>query len=134
VRCSGFVVVPIVCLLAAPAPADDVGLERLSEAEVKALFDGNTEEGVYWRDERDTGKTWKAFYAADGTFRKVSQKGAKTDGVWFVDPIGRHCFRGEKKQTTKCDVILRDGDHYLRVRDEERRGRIRIEKGNPGNL
>ena len=131
---SRFVVVSIACLMAAPAPADDVGPERLSEAEVKALFEGNTEEGVYWRGERDTGRTWKAFYAADGTFRKVSEKGQKTGGVWFVDPIGRHCFRGEKKQKTKCDVIVRDGDHYLRIRDEERRGRIRIEKGNPGDL
>lgn len=132
--CSRFFIVAIACLLAASAAADEGEPERLSEAEVKALFEGNTEEGVYWRGGRDTGKTWKAFYALDGTFRKVSGTGNKTGGIWFVDPIGRHCFRVEKKQRTKCDVIVRDGDHYLRLRDDERRGRIRIEPGNPGNL
>jgi hypothetical protein len=107
----------------------------LSEDEVRELFEGNTEVGEGRKDELDTGRRWKAFYDTDNTVR-IRETGSSSEGsgIWFVDKEGRHCFRWEGKDKTKCDVIVRDGDHYLRIRDGQVRGRIRIEEGNTANL
>jgi hypothetical protein len=35
---------------------------------------------------------------------------------------------------TKCDAIVREDDHYLRIREGQVRGLIRIKEGNPANL
>ena len=69
-----------------------------------------------------------------GTYRLVEKTGQKGSGSWFVDPLGRHCFRIEGKDKTKCDVIAREGDHFIRLRDGERRGQMSIQKGNPFGL
>ena len=105
-----------------PALADEPAPEPLTEAQVKELFGGNTEEGNFWRGGRDTGKSWKSYYAADGTLRRINNKGEKEGGVWFVDPIGRHCFRLDDKERTKCDVIVPEDTSYARLRDGEKRG------------
>lgn len=118
----------------APSPAASQE-PALSPDEVQKLFEGNTEVGEGRKGELDTGRRWAAFYAADGSVRKrETEKGTETKGTWFIDPQGRHCFHWEHKHTPKCDVIVRDGDHYLRIRDGQVRGRIRIQEGNPSNL
>jgi hypothetical protein len=123
----------MVCFVA-PDPAASQG-QALSEDEVRELFEGNTEVGEGRKDEVDTGRRWKAFYAADRSVRtRDIASGFQGSGTWFVDKEGRHCFRWENKEKTKCDVIARDGDHYLRIRNGQVRGRIRIEEGNPANL
>jgi len=121
----------------APSPAASQE-PILSADEVKKLFEGNTELGEGRKDEVDTGRRWTAFYAADGSVRKREAKGGGVvAGTWFVDPEGRACFRWEGwdvAKAPKCDVIARDGDHYLRVRDGQVRGRIQIQEGNPSGL
>ena len=120
----------------APSPAASEG-ETLSGEEVQKLFEGNTELGEGRKGDLDTGRRWKAFYAADGTVRKREAEGGKTKGSWFVDPEGRSCFRWdewEASKEAKCDLIAREGDHYLRVREGQVRGLIRIQEGNPDNL
>lgn len=108
----------------APPPVADA----LSADEVKQLFAGTTEEGVRLKGTIEKG-TWKAYYAVDGTVTKV-EDGNKVPGVWFVDPLGRHCFRWERKNKTKCDVIVPEGDEYLRIRGGQLRGRMKIVQGN----
>jgi hypothetical protein len=122
----------MLCIFA-PSPAASQE-QPLSGEEVKKLFDGNTELGEGRKDDVDTGRRWKAFYAADGSVRKREANGNITKGIWFIDEEGRNCFRWEHKDEPKCDAIVRQEDHYLRVREGQVRGLIRIEKGNPGNL
>jgi hypothetical protein len=123
----------MLCLVAPnPAAAED---QALTEDEVRELFEGNTEVGEGRKGDIDTGRRWTAFYAADNSTRKrESASDIEGGGTWFVDKEGRHCFRWEGKERTKCDLIVRDGDHYLRIRDGQVRGRIRIEEGNTSNL
>jgi hypothetical protein len=118
----------------APDPASSQEA-ALSADQAQQLFKGNTEQGEGRKDDVDTGRRWTAFYAVDGTARKVEvNKGKVTKGTWFTDPQGRNCFQWENKDAPKCDVIVPDGDHYLRIRDGQVRGRIKIQEGNPSNL
>lgn len=119
---------------AAPEPA--VPLENaLPGEEVRKLFQGNTEVGEGMKGEEPTGRSWTAYFAADGTARRRRvDGGGKLTGTWFVDSEGRNCFQWEGKEEPKCDVIVPEDDHYLRVREGQVRARIKIQKGNPSNL
>ena len=122
-----------------PAPSQEepaVSLENaLSGDEVQKLFAGNTEVGQGMKGEEETARSWTAYYAADGTLRKRETEGhGQAKGIWYVDAEGRSCFKWENKEKTKCDLIIREGDHYFRIRDGQKRGRIRIEEGNTSNL
>jgi hypothetical protein len=122
---------------AAPPQEPAVSLENaLSGDAVRKLFEGNTESGEGRKGEVDTGRRWTAFYAMDGTVRKrEAGKGDDTKrGTWFVDSEGRNCFQYEGKEEPKCDVIVPEEGHYLRVREGQVRGRIQIEEGNTSNL
>lgn len=124
---------------AAPPEQPAVSFENaLSGEEVRRLFEGNTESGEGRKDEIDTGRRWLAFYAKDGTARKrEATSSVVKGGTWFVDSEGRACFRWEgwdAAKETKCDLIVREDDHYLRVREGQVRGLIRIQEGNPANL
>jgi hypothetical protein len=123
----------MLCFVATdPAASEE---PALTEERVRELFADNTEVGEGYKGEEDTGRRWKAFFSADGSVRKREEKGGKlTEGTWFVDQEGRHCFRWEHKDKTKCDFIVPEGDYYLRLRDGQVRGRIRIQEGNPANL
>ena len=122
----------MLCIVApGPAASQD---QPLTGEEVKKLFNGNTEIGEGRKGEVDTGRRWKAFYATDGSVRKGEADGGSTKGIWFIDEEGRNCFRWEHKEEPKCDAIVREDDHYLRVRDGQVRSLIRIQKGNPSNL
>jgi hypothetical protein len=120
----------------APQEQPAVSLESaLSGDEVRKLFEGNTEQGEGMKGEEPTGRTWAAYFAADGTARKRSvDGGGNFTGTWFVDSEGRNCFQWEGKEEPKCDVIVREGDYYLRVREGQVRARVKIQQGNPGNL
>ena len=115
------------------APAEPTG-ETLSAEEVQKLFTGNTEVAIAMKESVPTGREYKAFYDPNGEYRLQEKSGFRHGGVWFVDPLGRHCFRPTKKNKTKCDVILREGDFFIRLRDGGRRGKLSIEKGNPYKL
>jgi hypothetical protein len=117
----------------AAEPAVPTG-EPLSSDEVQALFTGNTENNQVMKRGVATGRTFQAYYAADGSYKIQNKKGSIGTGVWFVDPLGRHCFRPDRKDKTKCDVIVPEGDEYIRLRDGGRRGKFSIAKGNPGGL
>ncbi len=108
--------------------------EPLSSEEVQALFTGNTETNEVMKRGVPTGRVYNAYYEADGSYRMKTKKGWIGKGVWFVDPLGRHCFRPEGKDKTKCDVIVREGDHYIRLRDGGRRGKLTIRDGNPDGI
>lgn len=112
------------------AEPDEATGEALSAAEVETLFTGNTEVNDVMKKGIPTGRRYKAFYVEDGTYAMLEKNGFRHGGSWFVDPLGRHCFRPGGKDKTKCDVIIREGDHYIRLRDGGRRGRFSIEKGN----
>jgi hypothetical protein len=112
------------------AEPDEATGESLSAPEVETLFTGNTETAVAMKKGVETGRRYKAFYLNDGTYVIEEKNGFRYGGAWFVDPLGRHCFRPGNKDKTKCDVIVREGDHYIRLRDGGRRGRFSIEKGN----
>jgi hypothetical protein len=116
-----------------PSPAASQN-QPLAGEEVKKLFEGNTELGEGRKDETDTGRRWKAYFAADGTIRKLEAGGSKTKGIWFVDQEGRNCFQWEHKDEPKCDAIVREDDHYLRIRDGQVRSLIRFQEGNPSDL
>ena len=120
----------------APPAEPAVSLENaLSGDEVRKLFEGNTEQGEGMKGEEATGRSWAAYFAADGTARRSRvDGGGKLVGTWFVDSEGRNCFQWEGKEEPKCDVIVREGDHFLRVREGQVRARIRIQQGNPSNL
>jgi hypothetical protein len=120
---------------AAPAPGSAPPTsDALSAEEVQKLFSGNTEVTTAMKRGVATGRVYKAYHLPDGTYRLSEANGQRGGGSWFVDPLGRHCFRVQEKDKTKCDVIVREGDHYIRLRDGERRGQMTIEKGNPYNL
>lgn len=119
---------------AAPAESAEPTGDALSAEEVQKLFTGNTEVAVAMKEGVPTKREYKAFYEANGEYRLQEKSGVKSGGVWFVDPLGRHCFRPGGKNETKCDVILREGDRYIRMRDGGRRGMLSIEKGNPFKL
>ena len=123
----------MLCFVATdPAASEE---PALSEEKVRELFADNTEVGEGFKGEVATGRSWKAFFSADGSVRKREDKSdALVEGTWFVDPEGRHCFRWEHKDQAKCDFIVPEGNHYLRMRDGQVRGRIRIEEGNTANL
>ena len=110
-------------------PGEATG-ESLSASEVEALFTGNTELNVVMKRGVETGRQYKAFYLSTGAYVMLEKNGFRHGGAWFVDPLGRHCFRPGSKDKTKCDVIVREGDHYIRLRDGGRRGRFTIEQGN----
>ena len=121
----------------AAAPEDPaVSLQdALSGDEVRKLFEGNTELGEGMKGEEATGRSWTAYFAADGTARRRKvEGGGKLVGTWFVDSEGRSCFQWEGGEEPKCDLIVREGDHYLRVREGQVRARIKIQQGNPNNL
>jgi hypothetical protein len=120
----------------APVEEPAVALQdALPGDEVRKLFEGNTEVGEGMKGEEPTGRTWTAYFAADGTARRRRvDGGGKLLGTWFVDSEGRNCFQWEGKEEPKCDVIIPEGDHYLRIRDGLVRARIKIQKGNPSNL
>jgi hypothetical protein len=117
-----------------PAPGGEPTSEALSAAEVQALFNGNTEVTIAMKRGEPTGREYKAFYESDGTYRLSELDGLRSQGSWFVDPLGRHCFRPHGKDKTKCDVIVREGENFIRLRDGERRGQMTIQKGNPFKL
>jgi hypothetical protein len=121
---------------AAPEAEPSVALENaLSGDEVRKLFEGNTEMGEGMKGEEPTGRSWTAYFAADGTAsRRRVDSGEKLVGTWFVDSEGRSCFQWEGGEEPKCDLIVREGDHYLRVREGQVRARIKIQQGNPSNL
>lgn len=97
----------------------------ISVAEVWNLFSGNSEVAV--------GSDRRVYYDPNG--RAVGVAGIeRLDGVWFVDPLGRHCFRWRGDDKTRCDEILREGKRYVRVRGEKRRHLIEIRPGNPFRL
>ena len=104
--------------------------ESLSAPEVATLFTGNTELAVVMKQGVETGRRYKAFYLSNGKYLIEESGGFRHGGAWFVDPLGRHCFRPGNRDKTKCDVIVREGDHYIRLRDGGRRGSFSIEKGN----
>ena len=109
--------------------------DMLSGDQVRELLQGNTEIGEGMKDEEQTGRGWTAYFAPDGTARRQTTKGGeKAVGTWFIDAEGRACFQWEGKEEPKCDLIAREGDSYLRVRDGQVRARIKIQKGNPGKL
>jgi len=109
--------------------------DALSGDEVRKLFEGNTELGDGMKGEEATGRSWTAYFGEDGTAsRRGTQGGSKAVGTWFVDSEGRNCFQWEGKDEPKCDLIVPEGDHYLRVRDGQVRARIKIQQGNPNNL
>jgi hypothetical protein len=118
-----------------PAASEETAL---TGDEVRKLFEGNTEVGEGRKGDVDTGRRWTAYYAADGTLRKrETASGAENDGTWFVDSEGRSCFQWEawkESKKVKCDAIVPEGDHYLRIRDGQVRGLIRIQQGNTSNL
>ena len=59
---------------------------------------------------------WMAFYAQDGTVRKLEVKnGSRKKGTWFVDSEGQNCFQYEGKDEPKCDLIIPQDGQYLRV-------------------
>ena len=115
---------------AAPAPTG----ETLSADQVTELFTGNTEKNQVMRRGEFTGRVYRAFYKTDGTYTMKERTGFMHGGVWFVDPLGRLCFRPGGKDKTKCDVIAKEGDHYIRLRDGGLRGRFTVRKGNPDGL
>jgi hypothetical protein len=124
---------------AAPSEPPAVPLENaLPGDEVRKLFEGNTEMGEGRKAGLDTGRRWEAFYAADGTVRKREKRRTGSSGVkagtWFVDAEGRNCFQWEGKEEPKCDLIIPEDGRYLRVREGQVRGLIRIQEGNPSNL
>ena len=121
---------------AAPPEEPAVSMESaLSGDEVRKLFEGKTELGEGRKGEVDTGRRWTAFYAEDGTVRKREAKGSGVKrGTWFVDSEGQNCFQYEGKEEPKCDLIVPEDDHYLRVREGQVRGLIRIQEGNPSEL
>lgn len=127
-----------ISLLTAPAAfAQDATAptgETLSADEVTALFSGNTEENSVMKRGEETGRVYHAFYDDDGTYVMKEKTGFIHGGVWFVDPLGRMCFRAGGKDKTKCDVIVREGDHFIRLREGGLRGRFTIAKGNPNKL
>jgi hypothetical protein len=109
--------------------------DALSGDEVRKLYEGNTELGEGRKGELDTGRRWTAFYDADGTVRKrEANKATVKRGTWFVDSEGRNCFQYEGKEEPKCDLLVREGDHYLRVREGQVRGQVQIQEGNPSKL
>ncbi len=121
---------------AAPPEQPAVSVENaLSGDEVRKLFEGNTESGEGRKGEVDTGRRWTAFYAEDGTVRKLEAKdGSVKTGTWFVDSEGQNCFQYEGKEEDKCDLIVPQDGQYLRVREGQVRGQIRIQEGNPSKL
>jgi len=104
--------------------------EFLSAPEVETLFTGNTEVAVVLKKGVETGRRYKVVYLSTGKYVMEESGGFRHGGAWFVDPLGRHCFRPDGRDKTKCDVIVREGDHYIRLRDGGRRGRFSIEMGN----
>ncbi len=120
----------------APEAEVTVPLENaLSGDEVRKLFAGNTELGEGMKGEEATGLSWIAYFAADGTARRSKVDGTgKVIGTWFVDSEGRNCFQWEGWEEPKCDLIVPEGDQYLRVREGWVRARIKIQQGNPNNL
>jgi hypothetical protein len=121
---------------AAPEEAAPVPMENaLSGDEVRKLFEGNTELGDGMKGEEETGLSWIAYFGTDGTAkRQRADGGNKVEGTWFVDAEGRNCFQWEGKEEPKCDVIVPEGDHYLRVREGQVRARIKIQQGNTSDL
>jgi hypothetical protein len=121
---------------AAPPEEPAVSMENaLSSDAVRKLFEGNTELGEAMKGELETGRSWTAFYSDDGTVRKREAKdGSEKRGTWFVDSEGQNCFQYEGKEEPKCDSIVPQDGQYLRVREGQVRGRIRIQEGNPSNL
>ncbi len=119
---------------AAAATEQQPTSDALSAKEVEELFTGNTEVTIALKRGEPTGREYKAYHEPDGTYRLMEKKGHRGAGAWFVDPLGRHCFRPGGKEKTKCDVIVREGDHFIRLRDGERRGQTTIQKGNPFEL
>jgi hypothetical protein len=117
----------------APNPASSQE-PALSPEESHELFEGNTEVGEGRKDELDTGRRWTAFFATDGSVRKREGSGGDVKGTWYTDREGRNCFQWEHKDEPKCDAIVREGDHYLRIREGQVRGLIRIQEGNPSKL
>lgn len=111
-----------------PAAAEE---PSLSADEVKQLFSGNTEKATGLRKRR---LEWSNYCDPDGSLRG-EKEGNKFSGRWYVDAEGRHCFRWDHKDDTKCDQIVPEGaGSYLRVRDGEAVARIKFLEGNPGNL
>jgi hypothetical protein len=119
---------------ATPGPPAEPTGEALSAAEVQKLFEGNTEVATALKRGTPTGREYKAYHEPNGQYRLKEKDGTGYGGAWFVDPLGRHCFRPGGKEKTKCDVIVREGDHYIRLREGERRGQFTIEQGNPYKL
>jgi hypothetical protein len=108
--------------------------ETLTAEQVTELFSGNTERNEVMKRGALTGRVYEAFYDADGSYVMKEKSGFLHGGVWFVDPLGRLCFRPGGKDKTKCDVIAKEGDHYIRLRDGGLRGRVTVVKGNTSDL
>jgi hypothetical protein len=119
---------------APPAPAEPASGATLSADAVRELFAGNTAVTEALKAGESTGREFKAYHDPSGQLRIMDKEGRRATGTWFVDPLGRYCSRLDGRGKTKCDVVVREGDAYIRLRDGERRARTTLQKGNPLNL
>ncbi len=114
----------------ATAPELQLAPGQLSVDEVWELYTGNSE--LVFSSSRQKTR-WKAYYHPDGRMSGVDGGEAQT-GIWFVDPLGRHCLRWDGTAKTRCHVILKQGDGYVRVKDEDKRYASEVHEGNPFKL
>ena len=103
---------------------------QLSVDEDWELYTGNSEL-VFSANRQKT--RWKAYYHTDGRMSGLDGNTPQT-GIWFVDPLGRHCFRWDGTAKTRCHVILKQGEGYVRVKDEDKRYASEVHEGNPFKL
>jgi hypothetical protein len=119
---------------APPARVEPPSGATLTAEQVRELFAGNTAVTQTLKGGQPTGREFKTYHDPDGQVRLIDPTGRRAAGTWFVDPLGRYCIRMEGRAKTKCDVVVREGDAYLRLRDGEQRARTTVEEGNPLNL
>jgi hypothetical protein len=112
------------------APEPQLAPGQLSVDEVWELYTGNSEL-IFSANRQKT--RWKAYYRPDGRMSGV-EGGETQTGIWFVDPLGRHCFRWDGTTKTRCHVILKQGEGYVRVKDADKRYASEVHEGNPFNL
>lgn len=115
-------------------PVEPANGATLTAEQVRALFAGNTAVTQTLKGGQPTGREFKTYHAPDGELRLIDPQGRRAGGTWFVDPLGRYCVQMEGRTKTKCDVVVREGDAYLRLREGEPRARTTVEEGNPLNL
>ena len=115
------------CLVAAPALAG----ERMTNDEMRALYSGNTITVVHHK--RGPGK---AYFAADGRVKSISESGSKRVGRWWIDEErNMRCVRWDHKDKDFCRYTEKNDDgtftlvkpengkqlvHYLSVEEGDR--------------